>query len=47
MDNWANFLKKQAEDMQIPIINTTHMGIDEMSDWFKQYLKTQVKVEFQ
>lgn len=39
MDNWSNFLYKQATDMGVAILDTTSMNIDEMIKWFKQYIE--------
>lgn len=38
MDNWSNFLKKQAEDRQVPVLDTTAMTIDEIVEWFRQLM---------
>lgn len=38
MDNWANYLKKQAIDMNVAILDTTSMNIKDMSNWFKKEL---------
>lgn len=37
MDNWSNYLKKQALDMQAPILDTTDMHVDDMIKWVKQH----------
>lgn len=36
MDNWSNFLKKQAEDLEVSILDTTSMSIDGMVEKFMQ-----------
>ena len=33
MDNWAHFLKRQAQEMRVPILDSGKMTIDEMADW--------------
>ena len=38
MDNWSEFLKKQAIDRNIPILDTSLMNVTEMIDWFKEYI---------
>lgn len=35
MDNWSRFLKKQAVDLGIPIIDTTMLDYDEITTIFK------------
>lgn len=49
MDNWANYLYKQAISRQVTIIDTTYRSIDEIVTWFeknilasnaKAYIKT-------
>jgi len=34
MDNWSNFLKKQAQERSIKILDTTLMSVDETFQWF-------------
>lgn len=43
MDNWANYLRKQAIDMNVTILDTTSMSIKDMSDWFKKELENITK----
>jgi dephospho-CoA kinase len=38
MDNWSNFLKKQATDMDISILNTTSLSVNELKNWLKDFL---------
>lgn len=38
MDNWAEFLKKQAIDKNVAILDTSLMKENEMSDWIKKYI---------
>lgn len=33
MDNWAQFLKRQAIEMNVPILDSGKMTIDEMVNW--------------
>jgi thiamine kinase-like enzyme/adenylate kinase family enzyme len=41
MDNWARFLKNQALEMNIPILDSGKMNIDEMADWIdSHYIKS-------
>ncbi len=35
MDNWADFLKNQATEKKVTIIDTTMMSTDDIVDWFK------------
>jgi hypothetical protein len=39
MDNWSNYLKKQAEEMQITILDTTFLTVDEIIKWLKLRIK--------
>ncbi|MBX3709996.1 MAG: NUDIX domain-containing protein [Gammaproteobacteria bacterium] len=36
MDKWAEFLKRQAIDKKVTILDTSLMDTNEMVDWFKQ-----------
>lgn len=38
MDNWSSFLKTQAIEMNIPILDTTAMSIENMIDWFFKFI---------
>lgn len=39
MDNWFIFIKAQAIDMNITILNTSDMSMENMIDWFSGYIK--------
>ena len=39
MDNWSSFLKSQALEMDVPIIDTTSLSIENIVTWFLQYIK--------
>lgn len=39
MDNWSNFLKKQALEMNAPILDTTIMNKETMVECFLKYIK--------
>lgn len=43
MDNWASFLKKQAMNNQVTILDTTLLRANETLEWFKSYLQ-QIKL---
>lgn len=38
MDNWAHFLKRQAIEMNVPILDSGKMTIDEMINWIKKLI---------
>ena len=38
MDSWSSFLKSQAIESNIPILDTTAMSIENMIDWFLSYI---------
>ena len=40
MDNWSQFLKKQAIEKNAVILNTTELTQDQMFDWLREYLKS-------
>ena len=40
MDNWSQFLKKQAIEKNAVILNTTELTQDQMLDWLREYLKS-------
>lgn len=40
MDNWAEFLKKQALSMNIPILDSGAMDSNEMVEWLVSYINT-------
>lgn len=42
MDTWSNFLKKQAIDMNAPILDATSMNKNEILAWFKEFLLSQI-----
>lgn len=39
MDNWSQFLKKQALEKNVVILNTTELTQDQMLLWLKDYLR--------
>ncbi|MDQ8039107.1 MAG: GNAT family N-acetyltransferase [Rickettsiella sp.] len=44
MDNWADFLKKQAIDKKATILNTSSMSIEEMIEWLQKYIAVEYEI---
>jgi len=39
MDNWSEFLKNQAIEMNVTILDITSMTKDNMLYWFLEYIR--------
>ena len=44
MDNWSQFLKKQALEKNIVILDTTELTQDQMLSWLREYLRPYRKI---
>lgn len=42
MDNWSNFLKQQALEMNVLILDTTLMNKENMVDYFLKYIENSI-----
>ena len=45
MDNWSQFLKKQAIKKNAMILDTTELTQEQMLVWLNKYLRPYIKVQ--